>query len=76
MRFGQQGGAAPASSGADADGSGFVDATDLGWWKQNFGMVAAPGGGGISNVPEPGFGVMLFAVVGAMGARRRAWQLR
>ena len=50
----QNGTSTTAFSGADADGSGAVDALDLGWWEQNFGMVAALGSGGMSTVPEPG----------------------
>jgi endonuclease I len=61
-------------SGADADGSGVVDAIDLGWWEQNFGMVAEEVGGGASSVPEPSLGVILvaFALVLYGMARTRA----
>jgi hypothetical protein len=59
-------------AGADADGSGFVDGADLDWWQQNFGLVAAPGGGGSSGVPEPaGAVVALTVAMGLLVARRR-----
>jgi endonuclease I len=62
---------ATAFSGADADGSGVVDATDLGWWKQNFGMFATPGGSGRSVVPEPEASAMLVALAAAWRTKRR-----
>jgi hypothetical protein len=38
---------------ADADGSEFVDADDLAWWRTNFGRSASGGGSGSPQVPEP-----------------------
>jgi endonuclease I len=62
-------------AGADADGSGFVDGADLDWWQQNFGLVATPGGGGSSYVPEPaGVVIGVTAMIGLLVARRRDWR--
>jgi hypothetical protein len=57
-------------AGADADGNGLVDGADLDWWQQNFGLVAAPGGGGSSGVPEPaGAAMLVTAMIGLVVAR-------
>jgi endonuclease I len=58
-------------SGADADGSGFVDTADLFWWEKNFGLLASNFGGS-NPVPEPPATTLLaFGVVAILKQRRQ-----
>jgi hypothetical protein len=58
-----------AFSGADADGSEFVDAADLAWWQRNFGQVAIEAGSG-SQVPEPASSLLAAIAVLIAAAKR------
>jgi hypothetical protein len=59
-----------AGTGADGDGSAFVDAADYSFWKSKFGNVApgAGSGGGAGAVPEPTS--LVLALVGLAGIWR------
>lgn len=62
----------PRGSGADSDGDGVVELTDLNPWRVDFGS-GSEAGGGQTTVPEPAAAAMLFCVsaCGAFIRRRR-----
>jgi endonuclease I len=55
---------------ADADGSAFVDAADLAWWRTNFGRVASSAGGS-QHVPEPATPLLVAMAFIALTLRPR-----
>jgi endonuclease I len=61
----------PNFSGADADGSGFVDLADLAWWELNFGQTANSFGGS-QQVPEASAWLLVAFCVATLPRSRRA----